>query len=176
MKNIVLIGFMGTGKTSTGKLLASRLGYAFVDLDHRIEAENHMTIQEMFAQHGEAYFRSCETTMVKKMAARQQLVISTGGGTVKNPANMEMLRKNGIIVSLTADVDTILQRTGRRGTRPVLDQQDQGNRRQAVVELLTERRALYEQADYILDTSRLSPLQVAEAIVRLLKKGGAVHA
>ena len=111
MKNIVLIGFMGTGKTSTGKLLAKRLGAAFIDLDRAIEEEYGMTIPAMFEQKGEAYFRACEHAMVEKTASRRNTVISTGGGTVKDPANMAALHAGGIIVCLKADIDTILART-----------------------------------------------------------------
>jgi shikimate kinase len=176
MKNVVLIGFMGTGKTSAGRILANRLGYAFVDVDQKIEAAHKMSIKEMFARHGEDYFRSCEKDMVKKLAARHHVVISTGGGTVKNPENMQELRKNGSIIALTASVDVILERTSRRGTRPVLDRADHGDRRSAVAALLEERRTLYAQADYTVDTSRRSPLQVAEEIQGFLRREGAVRA
>ncbi len=176
MKNVVLIGFMGTGKTSTGRILANKLGYAFTDLDQKIEAEAKMSIKDMFARYGEDYFRDKERAMVCRMAARHNLVISTGGGTVKNPENMTELRKNGTIICLTADVDTILERTGRRGKRPVLDQADQGDRRAAVAGLMKERQELYAHADYMVDTSRLSPMQVTEEILHFLKREGAVRA
>ena len=124
MKNIVLIGFMGTGKTSTGRVLAQKLGAAFLDLDQEIEAEEGMAIPVIFAQKGEPYFRAAEHRMVERVAARQNAVISTGGGTVKDPANVALLRKSGVIVCLTADVDTILMRTASKGERPVLDKED----------------------------------------------------
>ena len=176
MKNVVLIGFMGTGKTSAGRILSNRLGYAFVDVDQKIEAEYKMSIKDMFASHGEAYFRDCEKAMVKKLAGRRHVVISTGGGTVKNPENMQELRRNGVIIALTAEVDVILERTSRRGKRPVLDQADHGDRRSAVAQLLESRRELYEQEDYTVDTSHLSPMQVAEDIQRFLRREGAVRA
>ena len=150
MKNIVLIGFMGTGKTSVGRLLAGRLGCAFHDLDKKIEEACGISIPQMFAQHGEPYFRAREKEAVRAAAARSGLVIATGGGTV----------------ALTADVDTILQRTAARGARPVLDGADAGDRRAAVVQLLEERRTLYAGADITVDTSRRSPLEVAEYIVQ----------
>ena len=176
MKNVVLIGFMGTGKTSTGRILANKLGYAFTDLDQKIEAEAKMSIKDMFARYGEAYFRDKEKDMVCRMAAKFNLVISTGGGTVKNPENMTELRKHGTIICLTADVDTILERTGRRGKRPVLDQADQGDRRVAVSRLMEERQELYAHADHMVDTSKLSPMQVTEDILHFLKREGAVRA
>ena len=166
MKNVVLIGFMGTGKTSVGRLLAARLGCAFHDLDKKIEAQCGMTIPAMFEQQGEPYFRAREKEAVRDAAGRTNLVIATGGGTVKDVENVALLRQNGILVALTADVDTILQRTAARGKRPVLDRADAGDRRAAVVRLLEERRTLYAGADITVDTSRRSPLEVAEYIVQ----------
>ncbi len=167
--NIVLTGFMGTGKTSTGRLLASRLGYAFLDLDVEIEKKFNMKIPDMFAQKGEAYFRACERQVVQEASKRQHAVISTGGGVVKNPDNIRDLRQNGLIVCLTADIDTILLRTGKRGERPVLDKEDQGNRRAAVEKVMQERAGLYADADVTIDTSHVTPLRAAEQIIRIYK-------
>lgn len=169
MKNVVLIGFMGTGKTSIGRLLATRLGCAFHDLDRKIEEKHGMSIPAMFAQHGEPYFRAREKEAVRDAAGRANLVIATGGGTVKDPENMALLRQNGILVALTADVDTILQRTRARGARPVLDHADEGDRRAAVVQLLEERKTLYDGADITIDTSGRAPLEVAEHILQALR-------
>ncbi|MEX5286035.1 shikimate kinase [Selenomonas sputigena] len=176
MKNIVLIGFMGTGKTSTGRLLANRLGRAFVDLDSKIEEEEGRTIPEIFKSEGEPYFRAREKDMVKRMAARRGSVISTGGGTIKDAANVAELKRNGCIVCLAASVDAVLERTAHAGSRPVLDREDKGDRRRAVEALMEERRALYEVADYTVDTSDLSPLQVADDIIAYLKREGVFRA
>ena len=169
MKNIVLIGFMGTGKTSVGRLLASRLGCAFHDLDRKIEERHGMSIPEMFREHGEPYFRAREKEAVREAAERTNLVIATGGGTVKDAENVAILRRSGILVALTADVDTILQRTAARGARPVLDDADAGDRRAAVVRLMEERRHLYDGADITVDTGGRSPLEVAEHIMQALR-------
>lgn len=176
MRNVVLIGFMGTGKTSTGRMLAQRLGCAFIDMDVKIEEEAGMTIPEIFARFGEEHFRQMEHELALKLSSRRNAVISTGGGTVKNPANVEALKKSGVMVCLKANVDTVLERTQNRGTRPVLDKEDKGDRRQAVEKLLKEREALYEQADFTVDTSDLSPLQVVEIITKTLKTRGVRHA
>ena len=176
MKNVVLIGFMGTGKTSTGRMLAAKLGCAFIDMDQKIEEEAGISIPEMFAQKGEAYFREKERQLVTYLAGRRNAVISTGGGTVKDPENMRQFRKTGVVICLTASVDAVLERTSHRGSRPVLDQADHGNRRQAVEQLMEERRDLYRQADHTVDTSELSPLQVVEVIQRYLKSRGVIHA
>ncbi|MBQ7515205.1 MAG: shikimate kinase [Schwartzia sp.] len=172
-RNVVLIGFMGTGKTSTGKCLASRLGFAFLDLDQYIEEREGCKIPEIFAGRGEAYFRAAEKKAVEEVAARKNTVIATGGGTVKDRENMERLRQSGVIVCLTADVDTIVARTSRRGERPVLDQS--ADRRQAVEELLESRRSFYAQADCFIDTSDRSPLEIAEEICHYLKREGNLH-
>ena len=172
-KNVALIGFMGTGKSSTGKDLSSRLGCAFVDLDRRIEEMCGMRIPEIFEKYGEDYFREQEHMAVKEVSARKGIVISTGGGTVKNPENIRLLRQRGFVICLTADVDTILSRTMRVGNRPVLDSADRGDRRKAIIELLESRREMYSNADYTVDTSQMSPFQVVEDICRYLKRRGA---
>ena len=175
MKNIVLIGFMGTGKTSTGKVLAQRLGKAFIDLDSRIEETYGETIPQMFATKGESYFRQCEKEMVKKVSQRSNAIISTGGGTIKDAENVAALRERGIIVCLTARPEVILERTERKGERPVLDGADAGDRLQAIRDLLAEREKYYSRADFAIDTSESSPLQVVERIVHALKSRGEIH-
>ncbi|WP_313990768.1 shikimate kinase [uncultured Selenomonas sp.] len=169
MKNIVLIGFMGTGKTSVGRMLAARLGCAFHDLDKKIAERSGMSIPEMFARCGEPYFRAREKEAVREAAGRSGLVIATGGGTVKDAENVAMLRENGILVALTADIDTILLRTSARGKRPVLDGADAGDRRAAVAQLLAERAHLYEGADVTVDTSARAPLEVTEHILQAIR-------
>ena len=176
MKNVVLIGFMGTGKTSTGRALAQRLGRAFVDLDRMIEEEAGRSIPEIFASEGEAAFRALEREAVRRTAKRRALVISTGGGTVKDAANVALLKENGAIICLTASVDAVLARTAHVGDRPVLDAKDAGDRRQAVADLMEERRELYDVADYSVDTSDISPLQVVDDIAGYLKREGVFRA
>jgi len=174
VKNVILIGFMGTGKTSTGKALATRLGCAFIDLDQKIEEEQGMTIPEIFAKFGEEHFRALEREAVRKVADRKNAVVSTGGGTVKNPANVEMLRSSGIIIALTASAETVFLRTQKKGARPVLDNAG-GDRREVIEKLMAEREKLYENADYTVDTSESSPMQVVDEIVRHLKIRGIIH-
>ena len=167
-KNIILIGFMGTGKTSIGKLLASKLGCAFIDLDHKIEADSKMTIPEIFKQYGEAQFRKMEKQAVKEVTERRGIVIATGGGTIKDAENMRLLKSSGIVICLTASVDEILFRTETKGDRPVLDANDkaQGDRCAAIEKLLEERRVFYDQADYKVDTTDWSPMQIIEDICK----------
>ena len=173
-KNIVLIGFMGTGKSSCGKSLATRLGCAFIDLDKYIESKEKMSIPEIFAAKGEAYFREKEREAVREVVQRKGAVIATGGGTIKDEENFAAMKERGVIVCLSADVDTILQRTARRGERPLLDAQM--DRRKAVEDLLASRKAMYARADFTVDTSNLSPMQVTEEIVGFLRVGGMIRA
>lgn len=171
MKNIVLIGFMGTGKSSIGKSLATRLGRAFLDIDQTIETAEQMRIADIFAVHGEEYFRACEKKACAAAAARKHLVIATGGGTVKDPENLTVLRKSGLIICLTANVDTILERTRRLGQRPLLDSQgaDKVSRREGIAKMLAQRQRFYAQADYTVDTSDKTPLVVINDLMRHLK-------
>lgn len=167
MKNVVLIGFMGVGKSSCGRTTAQHLGYRFVDLDKELEKKYGMSIPAMFQEHGEAWFRARETEMVQHWAGQKRVVIATGGGTVKNPENVALLKRNGKIICLSADVEVLLERTARQGRRPVLDARAAelgGDRKAAIISLLAERKPMYEQADYRVDTGRLNPLQVAMEI------------
>jgi shikimate kinase len=172
MKNVVLIGFMGTGKTCIGRLLAGRLRRPFVDVDKKIERESGMTIPEMFAQHGEAYFRRKEQEVIFRVSRYRNAVISTGGGVVLFPENMNRLRANGIVISLTASVETILERTGRRNTRPLLNHPD---RAEMIARLLAERAERYKEADLIISTEHSSPHQTVEKIIAFLRRGGYAH-
>ncbi|MBP2654762.1 MAG: aroK [Firmicutes bacterium] len=172
VKNVVLIGFMGTGKTSTGRLLAARLGRPFIDVDKELEAENGMTIAEMFALYGEAHFRHKEAEFISRVSRRHNAIIATGGGVVLNPLNLKHLASNSVVISLSASLDTILERTSRRDTRPLLNRPD---RAEFVAKLLDERRELYQNAAYIVNTDGISPQLVVERIIVLLKQGGYIR-
>lgn len=162
-ENLVLIGFMGTGKTSLGKLLANRLGRGFVDLDQKIERDAGMTIPKIFELHGEKYFRELEKKAVREVSERKNLVIATGGGTVKDTENVRLLKNSGVIICLTTEPEEIFRRTERRGERPVLD--GGGEERLATIKkLLAEREIFYSQADYTIDTTDWSPLQIMNDI------------
>ncbi len=166
--NIVLIGFMGTGKSITGKLLASRLSYSFVDTDTEIERKYAMKIKDMFAKEGEAVFRQRETATIEDLAKKAHQVISTGGGVATKKADMTALRANSIIISLTASPETILKRTGN-DKRPLLARRSDEERLSAIVELMGKRAEYYKQADLIVDTDNNTPLQNVELIVKFLK-------
>lgn len=168
MKNIVLTGFMGTGKTEVGKILAQRLGYTFLDADSIIEQEQKMSITEIFRQHGEPYFRDIESDVIRRLSERDRVVISTGGGAVLRQENMDNLRKKGIIVCLTASPETILERTSNDNTRPLLQVEDPLKK---IKELLEFRRPYYERSDIMVDTEGKSPIDVAEEIIERIRAG-----
>ncbi len=111
MKNIILTGFMGTGKTAVGKELSRLLDMKLIDVDTEIERSRKMNINEIFKQFGEQRFREIETEMIKMVSGNRNVIISTGGGAVLRQENMDVLRENGIIICLTATPETILQRT-----------------------------------------------------------------
>ncbi len=161
-RNLILCGFMATGKTSVGKRLAELLGYEFIDMDAAIEAEEGVTIPQIFSSRGEAAFRALESRMVEKIARRSRCVIATGGGTIVNPQNLEKLRRCGVIINLTADIQTILLRAGSGEDRPMLHAEDREKRIRTLMEL---RAPAYAQADFAVDTSSLSIDEVAQRIV-----------
>ncbi len=172
MRNIVLIGFMGTGKTSAGRLLATRLGKAFIDIDRKIESECGASIAELFADKGETFFRDKERDVISRVSRLRNAVIATGGGVVMNEENMLNLRESGVIISLVASISTILERTGRRNSRPLLNRPDREN---YTTQLYSQRCELYKKADLIVDTSDISPNQVVDIIVSFLKREGYIH-
>ena len=169
MKNIVLIGFMGTGKTTAGRLLANSLERPYINTDQLLEQESGMTISEIFRVHGEKYFRQKERDVIALVSDYEQVVIDTGGGAVTDPANMIRLKNSGILIALTARLDVILKRTEGCTSRPLLARPD---KEKAVALLLQQRAKLYKQADFTVDTSDLSPQLVAEEMLVLLREGG----
>jgi shikimate kinase len=164
--NIILTGFMATGKTSVGKELAERLGYVFVDLDALIEAEAGMPIARIFATQGEERFRELESRMVEEVARRDASVIATGGGAVVNPRSLKALKRSGVIIALTAKPETILARVGTGGDRPMLWG---GEPLERIRLLLAERAPVYAKADLIIDTTEQSIEQVVDHIQRALQ-------
>src|SRR5512136_907847 len=149
-RNIILGGFMATGKSTVGRRLAIVLGYDFLDLDTLIAAEEGMPISQIFTTRGESAFRALETRMVERVAGRTGCVVATGGGTIVNPRNLDALKRSGVVVALTADPDTILARIGPTEDRPMLWG---GDKRERVRLLLEQRAEGYAKADLIVDAS-----------------------
>ena len=169
--NVILTGFMGTGKTSLGKLLATKLGRPFVDIDKKIEAEQKLSIPKIFERFGEEHFRALEKVAVKELSERRGLVIATGGGTIKDEENLRLLKNSGVLICLTTEPEEIFNRTARRGERPVLD--GGGNERlETIKKLLAERKKFYDCADYQVDTTEWSPIQIIDDICKHLRQFG----
>ena len=164
--NLVLIGYMGTGKTSIGRALAQKLGMEFVDTDREVESAAGMTVNEIFRRYGEVRFRSEETLVLKKVVQRENCVISTGGGAVLREENRELLRRSGFLVCLQSRPEVICRRIGK-GSRPLLAH---GPLEQRVVELLQERQPCYQGADLVVDTSDADRQAVVEKIAAWLVK------
>ena len=165
-KNLILAGFMGVGKTSVGQIVASRLGYAFIDTDVEIEKREGMTIPEIFAQKGEPYFRACEQALAEELAQRQSIVISTGGGLIINEACRNTLLSTGIGICLTATPEVILMRVGpdAAARRPMLRGDDP---RARITTLLKERAPVYAQLHYQIDTSAISQSEAATRSIQV---------
>lgn len=169
-KNIVLIGFMGTGKSSIGIKLAEKLNMKFVDMDREIEKLTGMTVSELFRRHGEIRFRSEERLMAQKLSRQKNLVIATGGGVVLKEENIEVLRKNGILICLTANPEDIFERVRRkRANRPLLKKNLQVK---DIENMLKEREPFYAVADFKVNTSGREIDEVVEEIIDYIKSSG----
>jgi shikimate kinase len=167
--SIALIGFMGTGKTAVGRLLAAKTGKTFVELDTEIAKAAGRSIPEIFRVDGESHFRALETAAVKKYAGLKNVIIACGGGIVLNDDNIVQLKQECVIVCLLANIPDILERlSGDQSTRPLLDVPDREKR---VKELLELRRPLYERAaDININTSGLDAPGVVSKILEALRQ------
>lgn len=161
--NIVLVGFMGSGKSSIGRLLARRLDFDFVDTDRLIIERAGTEISEIFARHGEDHFRDLESAAIESLRGAEGKIIATGGGAVLREKNRASLRELGLVVGLTASEDVIFERVSRNSKRPLLQTE---NPRATVHALLAAREPLYrEAAQLTIDTTRLSHDDVADRIL-----------
>ncbi len=165
MKNIVIIGFMATGKSTVGRRLAHRLGRAFIDTDKEIEAVTGKTVAQIFARDGAVRFRSEEALLVKKLSAREDLVIATGGGIVLDPENVRLLKESGILIALSASPDVIYQRARGKKTRPLLAK---GDLREKINALLKEREDIYKVAELTVNTGVCTVNETVEQIMTYL--------
>ena len=164
-RSLYLVGMMGSGKTSTGRPLAERLGYGFVDADAVIEQAAGCSIPEIFERDGEAGFRSLESQVLSAISQRHSLVVATGGGVVTQPENWGLLH-SGIVIWLDVVPDQLLQRLNADSTeRPLLQTADP---EAALNALLNERRPLYAEADLTVVINDETPEAVADGILQLL--------
>jgi len=170
--NIVLTGFMATGKTVVGKNIAKVLSMSFIDLDETIERDVGMTISGIFKHKGERYFRDVETKAVKCVSLLDNFVIATGGGVVLKKENMDELEKKGVIICLTASPRVIFRRARKSKVRPLLNVEKAEER---IEELLRQRRRFYKRCSLTVDTSEKTVEEITERIVKFIeenKKGG----
>ena len=164
-RSLYLVGMMGSGKTSTGRPLAERRGYGFVDADAVIEQAAGCSIPDIFDRDGEAGFRSLESQVLSAISQRHSLVVATGGGVVTQPENWGMLH-SGIVIWLDVVPDQLLQRLNADSTvRPLLQTADP---EAALNALLNERRPLYAEADLTVVINDETPEAVADGILQLV--------
>jgi shikimate kinase len=160
--NIALIGFMGVGKTSVGRLAAEQLHFDYLDTDEVIQSSTGRTITEIFSTDGEAAFRKMEQELVVELAARTKTVIATGGGLPMNPQNLVSLKTHALVVCLWASPEKIWERVKNQTHRPLLHDPDPQKK---IRELLAAREPFYRQADVLLNTDLRSVREVAQQVV-----------
>ena len=162
--HLILVGFMGAGKTTVGRVLAALTGREFVDLDHWIEERAKTSIKNIFAVKGEEYFRTLESEALEAMTQRTHCVVATGGGIVGRARNWDVMRRLGTVVYLENDWETIVSRIGDCPDRPLVTGKDLEN----VRALFAQRQPLYEQADLRVAVKNQEPSEVALTIVEML--------
>ncbi len=168
MKNVVLVGFMGTGKTTIATQVANRLKMKYVSTDSLIEKREKRTINEIFTDSGEDYFRGIESDVIREVSAASGLVIDTGGGAVLREENIANFKSQGVVICLTADPETILERTKKYKHRPLLNVMDP---KRKIRDLLAKREGFYAKADHSIDTGKLTVRQAVEEIVSIVNGG-----
>ena len=165
--NIVLTGFMATGKSEIGHEISQILNMVFVDTDIIIEKNVGMKISEIFAVKGEKYFRDKESEVVLEVSGCDNCVISTGGGIVLRQTNIDNLRRNGKIINLKTSINKIIERVVGKTDRPLLNVQDKESE---IKRLLETRQSYYEKCDFAFDTTDTTPREAAEKIIEILGK------
>jgi shikimate kinase len=163
---VFLIGFMATGKTTVGRLVARRRGFSFVDLDETIVAAAGMPVAEIFAREGEAGFRRREAEALRAAAARRRTVVATGGGAACREENLATMLSAGRVVALSATPAEVMRRTGRGSGRPLLD--GKADPLGTAAALLAAREPFYARAHHTIDTVGKAPAEVATAVLAAL--------
>ncbi|MDQ0836679.1 shikimate kinase [Sphingomonas faeni] len=162
---IVLVGLMGVGKTTVGRRLALRMNLPFVDADHEIEAASGMTVAEIFAKYGEEYFRDGERRVIARLIDGTPKVIATGGGAFINDDTRELILRDAVSVWLSAHPDILVERVGRRDTRPLLRNRDPGK---VLAELARVRNPIYAQAHIHIVSNKTPHEATVAAILKAL--------
>ncbi len=165
-KTIVLVGLMGAGKTSVGRLLAKRLDLEFIDADHEIEQAAQCSIEQIFESHGEAEFRDGERRVIARLLTGPTHVLATGGGAFMRKETRDAIRGRGISVWLRADLDLLLRRVSRRKNRPLLRNE---NPRQILEKLIEERYPVYAEADIVVDSGDRPPGTIVDTVIESIE-------
>lgn len=166
MKNIVLVGMMGAGKTTVGEYLSAKLNRELKDIDCVIEQEQKKSIIEIFTDDGEEAFRKLESETIEKFSNMSDLIISTGGGALEKANNLSNLQKNGIIIYLKADIEELFKRVKNETQRPLLKEQDP---LEVIKKLIKKREKFYLMADITIITDNKSPEKITEEIIKAIK-------
>jgi len=164
--NLALIGFMGTGKTSVGRLVADNLGFEFLDTDELIQSHTGRTIADIFAKDGEPAFRALEKQVIQEISTRAKTVIATGGGLPTNAENLAVLKSFALVVCLWASPEKIWERVRHQSHRPLLHD---ANPQKKIRELLAVREPFYKQADVLINTDLRSVREAAQQITLQFK-------
>jgi shikimate kinase len=170
--NLALIGFMGSGKSSVGRLAADVLHFTFLDTDHVIEARAGKSISDIFAQDGEPAFRAWEERIVEELTRRDKTVIATGGGLPANPANLASLKTHALVVCLWASPESIWERVHGHNHRPLLNEPEPLAK---IRELLAAREPCYRQADVLVSSEMRSLREVAQHVVHQFHMAQTAH-
>ena len=168
-RNIIITGFMGTGKSVVAKELARKLKMVFIDMDQIIEERQGTSIADIFTRYGEKYFRAQENKLIKELSQKENMVIATGGGTLLSSDNARILDQRGQIICLYAGSQTIYNRVKRKNNRPLLKEE---NRLSEINRLLEERKKIYDNIKWKIDTTNLNIQEVTDKIITLLKSEG----
>ncbi len=168
-KTLVLVGLMGSGKSTIGRRLAARLGLPFVDADEEIEKAAGCSINDIFELHGEAAFRDGERRVIERLLDGPVMILATGGGAFMNGDTRNLIRRLGTSLWLRADLDVLFRRTSRRNTRPLLHK---GDPREILSNLMAERYPVYAEADLTVETDDSPHNVVVEKILRSLEEHG----
>ena len=167
MENIVLIGFMCSGKTTIGRILAKKINYTFIDTDHHISKNENLTVGEIFDTKGEEYFRKLETQTVKEFSkSLKGTILSTGGGLPIREENVPFLKEIGRVIFLKASKETVISRLNPKVERPLLLE---SNPEEKIENLLNQRNPIYEKvADIEIDTNNKSMESIVEEIIEAI--------